>query len=204
MSQAERAISLDLDGVVIWRPPFQLGAFTSRHVKRRGAQIFNPPQEVPVLSREIKNDHLRVGEMVSFLMHSIRRVNGSVPDFLDTYSSVDIYGNTGRANRTPWVNMTMHTLQRAGVAEVFKDVYFKPPGTKTMLSKLAAIDELRRKYGVVTHLDDNPADALPIAAFFQDVQVVIVQDLTTGLLYSREEAEKYPNVKRVASLKKLV
>ena len=201
MSRTERAVSLDLDGVVIWRPPFQLKAFVDRHVKRRGVKIFNPPQSIPVLSQEIKSDHLRKGEVASFLMHSIRKVNSSVPGFLDNNFYADVYGNTGRVNRTPWVRMTMQTLQRAGVAEEFKDIYFKPEGTKTMLSKLAAINVLRTRYAQVVHYDDNPADALPIAAFFPDVQVVIVQDLTTGLLYSREEAAKYPNVRRVASLK---
>lgn len=201
MSRTERAVSLDLDGVVIWRPPFQLKAFVDRHVKRRGAQIFNPPQFVQVLSREVKSDQLRKSELVSFLMHSVRRVKEPVHSFLEDNYEADVFGNTGRANRTPWVRMTMQTLQRAGVAEGFKDIYFKPEGTKTMLSKLAAIGELRGKYELVTHYDDNPGDALPIAAFFPDVQVVIVQDLSTGLLYSREEAAKYPNVRRIASLK---
>lgn len=200
MPNTERAISLDLDGVVISRFPIQLKAVIDRHIKRRGSTIFNPPESIPTLSREPKSAPLKLGELISFFLHSRRTVNVDVEDFLDTNHMVDVYGNTGRVGKTPWIRMTWQTLKRGSVDDGIKDIYFKPDGTKTMLSKLEAISQLRHVYGSVTHYDDNPADALPIAAFFPDVKVVIVQDLTTGLLYSREEAARYPNVKRVAAL----
>lgn len=202
MSNVETAISLDLDGVVIWRPPVQFGAFVKRHIKRQGATMYTPPEEIPELSREIKDDQLKPSELLSYLMHAIRSVSGSAREFIDEKSvTADIYANTGRAARTPWVNMTMRTLENGGLHGAFADYFFKPDGTRTMLSKLAAVDDLRRKYEKVTHYDDNPADALPIASHFPDVHVVIVEDLSTGILYSRHEAQRYPNVTRIAKLK---
>lgn len=202
MQKAERAISLDLDGVVIWRPPFQLGAFVKRHVKRQGAGMYAPPEEIPELSREIKDDHLKPSELVSYLMHVIRPVTGSAREFIDeNFLTADIFANTGRAARTPWVNMTKRTLEHGGLHGAFEDYFFKPEGVKTMASKLEAVSRLREQYRYVTHYDDNPADALPIAERFPDVHVVIVQDLSTGMLYSRDEAQRYPNVTRIAKLR---
>lgn len=197
---AERAISLDLDGVVIQRPPFQLKALIDRHIKRRGARIFTPPAEIPTPNRDPQPGQIKPQELISFLMHSRRSLRPGVEAFLDSQYGTDIFANTGRPTRIPWITMTLRTLIREGVNHRFNDFFFKPDGTRTMISKLAAIAELRQTHAQVTHYDDNPADALPIAAFFPDVQVVIVQDLTTGLLYSRSEAQRYPNVTRVASL----
>jgi len=200
--KAEKAISLDLDGVVIWRPPFQLGAFVKRHIKGQGTTMYAPPEEIPELTREIKDDHLKPSELFSFLMHAIRPVSGSAREFIDENSlTADIYANTGRAARAPWVDMTKRTLANGGLHGAFRDYFFKPEVIKTMVSKLEAVGRLRGEYGHVTHYDDNPADALPIAARFPDVRVIIVQDLSTGLLYSREEARRYPNVTRIAKLR---
>lgn len=202
MSQAEWAISLDLDGVVIWRPPFQLGAFTKRHIKRRGAAMYAPPTEIPEFERRIKEDRLKPSELLSYLMHAIRPVSVSAREFIEENSpTADIYANTGRVARTPWVDMTKRTLKRGGLNGAFEGYFFKPEGTRTMLSKLEAIDRLSESYEQVTHFDDNPADALPIAARLPNVRVVIVQDLSTGMLYSRDEARRYPNVTRIAKLR---
>lgn len=57
----------------------------------------------------------------------------------------------------------------------------------------------------VTHFDDNPKDAFKIAAYFLkrgiNVKVVIVTDLSTGLLFSRRELKAHPNVGRAANLR---
>ncbi len=198
----DRAISLDLDGVVIFRPPIQAGALFNRHIIRRGRRMYNPPDAVPQITRESPLEgQMKPSELVSFLTHCLKWVYPGAKYFIRDQREAHFYGNTGRRNKTPWIQLTRKTLERGGVLERFEDIYFRPEGTRTMLSKLEAIDRLRTRYTQVTHYDDNPADALPIAAFFPDVKVVIVQDLSTGLLYSREEAAKYPNVMRVARLK---
>ena len=198
----DRAISLDLDGVVIFRPPVQAGALVNRYIKRRGSGMYSTPDTVPQITRESPAEgQMKPGELVSYLIHCLKWVYPGARNFMKDQQGVDFYGNTGRKNKNPWVQLTRKTLERGGVFERFEDIYFKPEGTRTMLSKLEAIDRLRTRYTQVTHYDDNPADALPIAAFFPDVKVVIVQDLSTGLLYSRQEGARYPNVTRIARLK---
>lgn len=71
-----------------------------------------------------------------------------------------------------------------------------------MESKLTNIALLKQYYGRVAHVDDNPADALPIAAMFPDVVVRLVKDLSTDFLLSGIYLEKdFPNVKVVSSLR---
>ena len=59
----------------------------------------------------------------------------------------------------------------------------------------------------------NPDKAIPLAeedafkvshALNPDAEVIIIQSLTGGLLYSRVESQRYPNVRRVASLRTIV
>ncbi len=198
-THSEAAVSLDLDGVVFKRFPFQFKAIWRRHLLRKGVGIYLPPAEIPEMVREEVTDRLRPAELPNFIVHMVRRVPEEVKSaILSLYGiGFDIYGNTGRSSRGPWVNMTMASLERHGVLDYFLDVFFKPEGFKTRDSKINAVAKLRERYERVVHFDDNPEDALPMAELFPDVKLVIVQDKSTGLLYSREEALRYHNVTRV-------
>lgn len=195
----KEAESYDFDGTVISRKPLvgQFGAV--RDFLVRGTAIYEPPT-IPDVPRFIQDARVSSPkEAVTLFFHSIRPLKKGVKEFIEN-SDADKYGNTGRSNKKPWVEMTRRTLSRGGILEEFEDVFFKPKGFKTIESKGAAIAQLRKRYENVRHYDDNPADVLGLARVFPDVQFVIVQDLTTGLLLSRTEMSEYPNVQRVAVL----
>ncbi len=195
----KEAESYDLDGVTINRRLLvgQLGA--TKNFLIRGTAIYEPPT-IPNVPRFIREEGVgSPKEVVLLFSHSIRGLKKGVKEFMES-SSADKYGNTGRSNKRPWVEMTRKTLSRGGILEGFEDIFFKPKGFKTIESKGAAIAGLRERYEHVRHYDDNPADVLGLARVFPDVEFVIVQDLTTGLLLSRTEMSEYPNVQRVAVL----
>lgn len=193
-----KAESFDLDGVIIGRPGIQAKALWE--FSRRGNEIYTPPDYIPHVPRNIRGGVIfSPSELISFNAHNGRHVVPGVTEFLERRDA-DIYGNTGRSNKKPWVEMTRNTLRDGEVLAQFQDIFFKPPGTKTIISKGAGIQQLREQYGHVTHYDDNPADVLGLAAYFRDVDFVIVQDWTTGILFSRIEMNNYPNVTRVSKL----
>lgn len=91
-----------------------------------------------------------------------------------------------------------------GIRDYIEGIFLTPPGTRGLVSKIAAVAELRERYDKVTHVDDNPKDALPIAKAFPDVDVAILQDLSTGLLVTMKELQQYPNVRRIVRLRDLL
>lgn len=200
---AERALSLDLDGVVFKRTPYQFKALVRRHVLRKGFDIYQAPVYLPQIKREVVQDQLRSLELPSYVIHMARRVPDDVRSEIISLSGigVHIYGNTGRSNRSPWVKMTRNSLGRHGLLDYFESIFFKPEGIKTRDSKISAVAMLTERYETVVHIDDNPEDALPMAEMLPNVRVIIVQDKSTGLLYSREESLRYPNLVRVVAFR---
>lgn len=195
-----RAESFDLDGVVIGRQiPIQGGAL--KGLAQRGVTIYEPPESIPEVPRFTRGGLiLSPQEAVSFYFHSRRHIIPGVKEFLESRDT-DKFGNTGRSNKKVWVDMTRKTLQDGGILDQFQDIFFKPPGIRTIISKGAGIQQLQQQYQHVTHYDDNPADVLGLATIFPDVKFVVVQDLSTGILFSRIDMESYPNVRRVAQLR---
>ncbi len=110
----------------------------------------------------------------------------------------DIYGNTGRSHKGQWVNMTEETLHRGKVIEYFKGVFYTPDGVRTAVSKAHALLGLAKQYEEVEFDDDDPRTARFIAQLFPNIQVNLVQHRSTGLLVSRNELDKLPNLRRVA------
>lgn len=111
--------------------------------------------------------------------------------------------NTARLFHPSWVQTTWDGLQNAGVHTFFdsEKSVFRPDGIDSHMSKAAGIRDILSDTAYVVHFDDNPLDAFAVADADQSrVFVVLLQDLTNGLLYSREELERYPNVLRVATM----
>lgn len=193
----KEAVSLDLDGVVIRRIPFQWAA--TRRLLKRPPLDFSPPAQ-SYIDRTVVDERLSLKDRINYLRHSMPATKEAKRVIPQLAQDVDIFANSGRVNTTAWRDKADRTLAKAGIRDYFKGIYFKQPGTRGVVSKIVAIAELREKYDKVTHVDDNPKDALPIARAFPDVDVVILQDLSTGLLVSMKELQEYPNVRRVSSL----
>lgn len=102
----KEALSLDLDGVIIGRIPFQWTAF-SRLLKRSPID-FSSPEEISPLDRTIAVEKsLTVGDRINYLRHSMpvtREARQVIPQLAET---MDIYANSGRINTTAW-NKRLH------------------------------------------------------------------------------------------------
>lgn len=197
----KEALSLDLDGPVIWRIiPIQSKAI--REYGKHGPAIYSAPAALPPTPKYNGDRPLRPGEIPNIFAHSIRFVYPDASRALQELPEIEVYGNTGRPDQKTWRVITKDTLQRGKILRRFASVFHKPSGLHTMESKLANVALLRQHYSRVAHVDDNPADALPIAAMFPDVAVRIVEDWSTDYLLSGVYLEKdFPNVKVVSSLR---
>ncbi len=196
----EEALSLDLDGPVIWRIiPIQSKAI--REYGKYGPAIYSAPTSLPPTPKYNGDRPLRPGEIPNIFAHSIRFVFPDAGRALLELKGVEVFGNTGRPDQKEWREITKGTLERGRVWERFASVFHKPSGLHTMERKLVNVALLKQHYGRVAHVDDNPADALPIAAMFPDVAVCIVRDLSTDFLLSGIYLEDYPNVKVVSTLR---
>lgn len=198
----KEALSLDLDGVVVGRIPFQWAA--AGRLFRRPPIDFSPPP-LTKLNRGILYEEPNLKTRLNLFRHSIAPVTRQARQVIPQLSQfADVYANSGRANTSIWIEHAISAFKKAGIGEYIKGYYFKPQETRTVVSKMAAIADLRKEYDKVTHVDDNPKDALPIARAFPDVNVVILQDLSTGLLVSMKELQQYPNVRRIVHLRELL
>jgi len=139
-------------------------------------------------------------EKTSLRVHALRKVYPGIKKEFEklTAEGTDIYGNTGRSSKKEWVDMTEDTLQRGGVIDYFKRIFYTPDGTKAIISKAHAIDSLTRQYDQIEYYEDDPRTALFIARLFPHVNVNLVQYGLTGLLASKTELSQFPNLKRVA------
>lgn len=196
----ERAFSWDLDDTVIGResPTRWLGAIKQKVARTKFHHT--SLDQLPVIGREIVDDPLTPLELVSYSVHSMRSVLPQARNWIDELRAEGVanYGNTGRANKRAWVDMTQETLDEGSVG--FADIFFTPNGVPTALSKASAIKELRNTYPHVSHVDDDPRTAVLIARLYPEVTVYLAQYGTTGLLFSRQEVDRYPNIQRVNML----
>lgn len=115
-----------------------------------------------------------------------------------------IFGNTGRPDHPHWVEATRETLERGEALHLFQDIYFKDRRHTAEQGKISAVRGLLERYSQVTVIDDSPTEAFAIARAFPNSEalkiLVIVKSRTGGLLFSRAERKKHPNVIRIGSL----
>jgi len=201
----ERVKVFDLDDTLISRGP------PARILGLAGGKI--RPHRPPNLSSQqiakLNIGHHKVDgnihgffEQLSFSVHAGRSMIPGVRQELERFDKegFDIYGNTGRSNKAPWVDMTEKTLENGGVKYFFKDIFYTPDGIKTAVSKAHGIHVLLTRYSNLEFYDDDPRTALFIARTFPNIQVNLVQYGTTGLLVARSEMEQVSNLRRIAVL----
>jgi hypothetical protein len=191
----------DLDGVVIHSPlPFPIEA-VSKNFHVRPVNYESPP--IVPLTRDIDETYaMSVKQLIAYVAQSVRSVDLDTWQFL-WERTADVYGNTGRPNKRPWVDMTTRTLEEGFVQTRFKKIFFRPEGVSGIESKGAAIAQLVEQYDHVTHYDDDPwvifglAKAFP-AEKFPGVKLVLVQELDSGILVTHEELSRFSNIRREA------
>lgn len=198
MIEKKPVASLDLDGVLFPRIPVQLAVFQPwgwNKPLKPGSQIFMAdriPQDHPLSSRQ----------RAELQGHAKRFVKPNMPEIIKRIQADIKIGNTGRPNYRGMVDMTWERLRQGEIANEFKYINFKPEGVSPDESKYWGLVELINKgYVNITHFDDNAITIKRLAKLLPLVQFVIVQDLTSGILFSKLEMRKYPNVTRTAEFK---
>lgn len=196
-------LSLDMDGVTMSRFPFQYKAV--RDLILKGKRAFDPPSSIPDIQRTIQyKSKMSLGEEISYRAHEKRKLKNGAKEFIEeAFEEATIYGNTGRAAKRKFVDATEISLQNVDVLKYFRGIYYKPEKMWAVKSKAEAIKRLKKVHKLVIHVDDDPQTVFALAQLFPDVQFIIMQDLSTGILYSFAESKKYKNVKRVASFKEI-
>jgi hypothetical protein len=194
----ETAESFDLDGLIIANVlPFQFDSVL-KHYRVRPVDYVPPPiSPLPWIVDE--TDDMTSKERFNFGIQSGASIDPDSRQYIWN-SDTDIFGNTGRPNKRPWVDMTKQTLDSGLVLPYFKDIFFRPENVESIQSKGAAILELTKRYKNVTHYDDDPWIVFGLAKIFPDVSFVLVQNLEFGILVSQREMNQFPNVARVARL----
>lgn len=202
MSDTERksAVSLDFDGVVFPRFPMQLAVLKPWAYN---APIM-PGEPITRVHRDSpERESLEEYSKGDFKRHAGRKVKPEAAAFVKSLHVDAIFGNTGRRNHESWIEMTRDLLEEGGIDDLFTDFYFKPEGWDSDQSKYWALEEIARMGYRFTHYDDNARTIRRLAPEFPDHRFVIVQDLTSGILFSKREMERHPNVMRIAMLKRI-
>lgn len=107
----------------------------------------------------------------------------------------DLFIDTGRPNKLTWADVTMETLDRAGILNFFKEIFYKPPGVSSTISKAHALHLLSKKYNTIEFNDDEISTAHFIASIFPEIGVNLVQKKPL-----RTNLEKLPNLKIIPSI----
>jgi hypothetical protein len=196
MHEAE---SYTLDGLIINSTiPFPIAQVAKAYGGDRPVDC-DPPTLVSLDRRVRETNIIPLKQIIPYFVQTRHSVDPAMWEFLWNREA-DVYGNTGRPNRRPWVDMTERTLIKGFVLDRFKDIFFKPKDVSSIQSKGEAIDRLTKHYDHVTHFDDDPYVIFGLAKKFPEVTFIYVQPLDFGLLVTREEMERFPNIRRVAQL----
>ena len=206
MSEIRKIGSVDLDGVAFKRwPGIQVGGLAA------WAQpwSYNNPH-MPTLVQStfvrfadageatLREDPVASTQEKFFLwLHQQRSVDRRVAELLQRENFDLVVGNTGRPDKRAWVDMTMEGLAAGGFAGIFDGVYFKPKGASSEDTKYSTLYRMLHE-GHVTHYDDNAQTVKRLAPLLPEVDFVIVQDITSGILFSAAEMRRNPNVTRIA------
>ncbi|MDP2585345.1 MAG: hypothetical protein Q8P29_00530 [Candidatus Levybacteria bacterium] len=199
MPEKKTAVSFDLDGVLFPRIPIQLEAFKPWSYNKPLRPKHNP---IYIADRIPQNHPLSLLEQAVMQLHAKRFVKSNIAEKIRQIHADIKIGNTGRSNNLAMVNLTWERLRQGKVSDEFKYINFKPDGISSDESKYWGLVELKNMgYANVIHYDDSARTVKRLAKVLPDIRFVIVQDLTSGILFSRLEMQKYPNVARIAKLK---
>ncbi|MDO8583070.1 MAG: hypothetical protein Q7R51_00895 [bacterium] len=197
MRERTSAVSYDLDGVIFQRVPFQFAAFLPSWMRKSILKPKHAP--ITIDERETQFRRLSIAEKVELEFHNIRHVKPEATKMVNQTQADLKIGNTGRPNHEQMVRVTKRHLFESDIGHEFANVAFKPKGVSSDESKYWTLIELQRTgYTDIVHYDDNALTVKRLAKLLPQVRFIIVQDLTSGILFSKSEMKKYPNVARIA------
>jgi len=192
---------VDVDGFLVKRQiPVQAGAIWALMIK--GLAAYDRQITVPEISRVVGPSGIRsLREALSFHLHSLRKSNVDVARRLNLRNTFK-FGNTGRPNKHPWIELTWSQLEASSLMNV-ADIFLTPENCSTILSKAKAIASLQGDYDNLTHFDDDPRTVLILAKHFPTVQFVLFEDWSAKYLLKGVDWEQYKNVRRVEQVEEI-
>ncbi len=194
MLERKSAVSLDLDGVIFRRTPAQQAVL--QPWKYNSPLILNTPL-AQVDRNPADRQHLSIGEQLELKTHPHRRINLPMADTIKGLDVDLLIGNTGRPNHPDMINITEKGLREGGINVAY--INFKPEGVSSDESKYWGLVELQEMgYTDIVHYDDNARTVRRLAGALPDMRFVIVQDVTSSIIFSRKEMGKHANVARIA------
>ncbi len=197
MEQEKLAASLDFDGVLFPRIPAQLAIFRWALLPWTYNQPLKTGQPITPEQRANRDIRLPDKERGEFKRHLGRMVKPNMREFIESLRVDTIFGNTGRSNNASWTRMTEKHLRHGDVDNLFKKIYYKPAGVSSDRSKYWALRDMQEAGFKVTHYDDNAYTIRLLAPILPGVKFVIVEDLTSGLLFTRSTRANFPNVSSI-------
>lgn len=192
----KRAVSIDLDGFPFPRTPVQLDILKpwayNAHLRLKHNPVTRHDR-MPVTQVLSRKDHFILN------MHNPRQVRMEIAEIIHKMQADIKIGNTGRPNNQPMVDLTMQRLEEGNLLPDFEYVLFAPAGVSSDESKYWGLVELQAMgFTDIVHYDDNARTQRRLAEALPGMRFIIVQDLTSGILFPRSEMEKFPNVARIA------
>lgn len=199
MTERQRVASIDFDGVVFGgRIPAQMAIFKWAFMPWKYNRPFVPKFQGPPIEQRPSQVSLTSAEQKELNRHAKRKVKEGMKEFLEQLDADIKMGNTGRPNSEPMTSMTQMRLEEAGISGEFNDIRYKPEGISSDEGKYWRFVVIKQNGGKFTHYDDNAYFIKRMAPLFPEDEFVIVQDLTSSLLFSEKEMRKNPNVRRVS------
>lgn len=153
-----------------------------------------PP--IPSLDRTPETTwYMSPKQLAEYATQSFNSVKADSLYYLWGREGVDVYGNTGRPNKHSWRKLTEHTIEQGHLGARFVDIFYCPRDVSGIVSKGEAIIRMLEKYDNVTHYDNNPWVIFGLARVLPRAQFVLVQGLSSGVLYTQDQVGQFGNVK---------
>lgn len=193
----KKAISFDIDDTMTER-----GALARAFGALNG--VFHPYHlpnivldAIPDIVRyETPSQKMNPKEKLSLYFHGKRIAIPGVRALLlgKKEAGFDIYGNTGRADKKEWIQMTENFYRENGLAALITQTFYTPDGIKTAFSKAAALRELQESYNTIEHWDDDPRTIRTLAEYFPDITLHLIAYPTNHFLYPVQNLTRLQNV----------
>lgn len=188
------AESYSFDGVIFSNPnPFSFESVAK--IFREDPLHYTAPPLFPVDRRLEETLIMSPKQIAEYVSQSFSSVMPDAWHYLWMRENTDVYGNTGRPYKLPWVQLTERTIEQGNLRTRFKDIFYRPKDVSGIQSKGEAILRLLETYNVVTHYDNNPWIIFGLARAIPEAKFVLVQSQNTGTLYSQDQANEFGNVR---------
>ena len=169
----------DLDNTLIKRTPLEKSII---FLKQRKS-----PHKLPIYTREeiarLDINHLPIeqpsaglSEYLSLQLIAKSKLFPGIADEIKRLADqgLDIFANTGRPNKSIWADITKETLEKEGVIDYFKEIFYTPQNTDVAVSKAHTLHLISERYNILEFSDDDARVAHYTALTFPDLNLLSI------------------------------